>query len=272
METSMSKNSMPNQNNKHETLIGESELLIRFVTGLADDALILGQRLSELCRNGPYLEEDLALSNVALDYIGRASMFYQYAAELSGDGCTEDTLAFFRDERQFTNLLINELPNNDFAFTMVKQYFIDVFNTLYLEQLCHSNDITLSAIAAKAVKESRYHLKRSKPWIRQLAGGTDESLSRVEMAIDELQYFIGEQFLVSDWEQLLVDKGIAVDRTQLQNQWQQEVATLFKQCALSEVNCDVRVKGGRDGIHTEHLGHLLSEMQFLQRAYPGLEW
>ena len=249
-----------------------NELLIRYVTGLADDSLILGQRLSELCSNGPYLEEDLAISNVALDYIGRASMFYKYAADLTGDGCNEDKLAFFRDERQFTNLLINELPNGDFAFTMMKQYYVDVFNTLYLESLIQSTDSNLSAIAAKAVKESRYHLKRSKPWIRQLAGGTEESLARIEMAIDELQSFLGEMFLMEDWEQQLVDQGIAIDRSNLQSNWDDEVTNFFSECGLDKTSSELRIKGGRDGIHTEHLGHLLTEMQFMQRSYPGLDW
>lgn len=250
----------------------DNEILIRYIVSLADDALILGQRLSELCRNGPYLEEDLAMSNVALDYIGRASMFYQYAAELSGDGVTEDTIAFFRDERQFTNLLLNELPNGDFGFTMVRQYFLDVFNTLYLEQLCNSADSQLSAIAAKAVKESRYHLKRSIPWIRQLAGGTEESLARVTMAVEEQESFVGELFEMQAWEQQLAENGIAVDRAALKIHWDQQVSSFFNECGLPNVNSDLRITGGRDGIHTEHLGHMLAEMQFMQRAYPGLEW
>ena len=165
-------------------LTNNKELLLRYVISLADDALILGQRLSEVCSNGPYLEEDLAVSNVALDYIGRASMFYQYAAELSGNGATEDTLAFSRDERHFTNLLINELPNGDFAFMILKQYYLDVFNVHYLENLSQSVDNTLAAIAAKALKESRYHLKRSMPWIEQLAGGTEESKGRIDLAVE----------------------------------------------------------------------------------------
>jgi len=248
------------------------QLLIRYIIGLADDSLILGQRLSELCRNGPYLEEDLAQSNVALDYIGRASMFFKYAAELTGEDCTEDKLAFFRDERQYTNLLINELPNGDFAFTMCKQYYLDVFNSLYLQQLCQSEDTRLSEIAAKAVKESHYHLKRSKPWIRQLAGGTDESLQRLEAAIEELHSFNGEMFVMSDWEQQLADSGVAIDRTKLQSQWDAEVSAFFSECDLSFNDSEIKIKGGRDGIHTEHLGHLLTTMQFMQRAYPNLDW
>jgi len=249
-----------------------TEILTRFVMSLADDSLVLGQRLTELCSSAPYLEEDLAISNVALDYIGRASMFYKYAAELTGEGSTEDSLAFFRDERQYTNLLINELPNGDFAFTLLKQYYIDVFNCLYLEQLSQSSDQTLSAIALKTLKESRYHLKRSIPWIRQLAGGTEESLHRLELAIEELHSFIGEMFVMSDWETQLSNDGIAVDRASLQSLWEEQVSTLFKECALNYSQTEIKIKGGRDGIHTEHLGHLLTELQFIQRSHPGLEW
>ena len=246
--------------------------LIRYVISLADDSLILGQRLSELCSFGPYLEEDVALTNVALDYIGRASMFYKYAAELKGNESTEDKIAFFRDERHYTNLLINELPNGDFAFTMMKQYYLDVFNSHYLQQLSQSEDETLSAIAAKAVKESRYHLKRSKPWIQQLAGGTEESLERIENAIEELQSFIGELFAMPAWEQQLVEDGIAVDRLMLKASWDNDVSSFFQQCDLSVTTSEIKIQGGRDGIHTEHLDHLLTEMKFLQRTYPGLDW
>lgn len=246
--------------------------LQRYIISLADDALILGQRLSELCSNGPFLEEDLAISNVALDYIGRASMFYQYAVELSDGTKTEDSLVFFRDVRQFTNLLINELPNGDFAFMILKQYYLDQFNVLYLQRLCQSSDSTLAAIAAKTVKESRYHLKRSKPWVQQLSAGTEESIERIKQAVEELQSFIGELFVMSNWEQQLSNQGIAVERQELKPLWQHEVTLFFKHCGIEHSICELKIKGGRDGIHTEHLGHLLSEMQSLQRAYPGLEW
>jgi ring-1,2-phenylacetyl-CoA epoxidase subunit PaaC len=249
-----------------------TESLSRFVISLADDSLVLGQRLTELCSRAPYLEEDLAISNVALDYIGRASMFYTYAAELRGDGCTEDDIAFFRDERQYTNLLINELPNGDFAFTLLKQYYLDVFNCLYLEKLTLSTDQTLSAIAVKTLKESRYHLKRSIPWIRQLAGGTNESLERLELAMEELQSFLGEMFAMLDWETQLANQEIAVDRASLLVPWEAQVSTLFNECGLTYTNIELKIKGGRDGIHTEHLGHLLTELQFVQRSHPGLKW
>jgi len=250
----------------------QTNLLVRYLISLADDAMILGQRLSELCSKGPYLEEDLANTNVALDYIGRASLLYQYAASISDDYNSEDQIAYLRDERQYTNLLIHELPNDDFAFTLVKQYYIDSFNCLFLTQLCQSSDERLAQIASKAIKESKYHLKRSEQWMNKLSGGTEESLRRTENAIAELRSFVGELFEVPAWEQILVDSGIAVDRSQLRSVWDKQVSCLFNRQGLSAHVDDTKIVGGRDGIHTEHLGHLLSEMQFLQRAYPGLVW
>ena len=246
--------------------------LIRYVTALADDSLIFGQRLSELCSNAPYLEEDLAISNVALDYIGRASLWYQYAAKLTGGDCTEDSLAFFRDERQYTNLLISELPNGDFAFTLMKQYLIDSFYQLYLVELAKSSDQNIAAIAAKAIKETNYHIKRSAPWIKQLAMGTDESLNRLKLAIEELCDYANELFLMPEFEEQLLAEGIAVDRTALKQQWLDNVNSYFSEIGLESIDLSRTIQGGREGIHTEHLGHMLSEMQFMQRAYPGLEW
>ena len=249
-----------------------NDALIKHVTALADDSMVLGQRLSELCSRGPFMEEDLALTNVALDYIGRASMLYQYAAELTGNDCTEDTLAFRRNEREYTNLLINEIPNGDFAFTMVKQYFIDAFNELYLNQMLTSTDETLAAIAAKAIKETNYHLKRSRQWLRQLALGTDESRARTLLAIEEIEDYAAEFFILSDAEQALLDEGIVVDRSQLREPWLDTVNTHFTDIKLEPLELPRAIQGGREGIHTEHLGHILSDMQFLQRAYPNLNW
>ncbi|MBV1910597.1 MAG: phenylacetate-CoA oxygenase subunit PaaC [Kangiellaceae bacterium] len=246
--------------------------LYRFLVGLADDSVILSHRLSEWCSNGPYLEEDIALSNVALDYIGRARMFYQYAVEIEGKGRTEDDIAYFRNEREYTNLLVHELPINDFAFTMVRQYFLDVFYCLYLEKLTASSDSTVAAIASKAIKESRYHLKRSEPWIEQLSQGTEESKRRVQLALDELVNFVGELFVMDDWEKELLSSAIAVDRTELQSEWDHQVQTFLSTSGMSFDDSQVQIRGGRNGIHTEHLGHLLSEMQFLQRSNPGLNW
>lgn len=246
--------------------------LYRFLVALADDAVVLSHRLSQWCSKAPYLEEDIALSNVALDYIGRARMFYQYAAEVEGKGRTEDDIAYFRNEREFTNLLIHELPINDFAFTMVRQFFLDVFYCQYLTLLCDSKDQQVAAIAAKAVKESRYHLKRSEPWITQLCEGTEESLSRVQDALIELENFAGELFLMSDWETRLVGQGIAVDRAQLHGNWNSHVQDFLKKSGVEFSPCQLQIRGGREGIHTEHLGHMLSDMQYLQRTYPGAQW
>ncbi len=246
--------------------------LYRFLVGMGDDAVVLSHRLSEWCSNGPYLEEDIALSNIALDYIGRARMFYQYAVEIEDKGRNEDDIAYLRNEREFTNLLIHELPINDFAFTMVRQYFLDVYYCQYLQLLTESNDKTIAAIAAKAVKESRYHLKRSEPWITQLSQGTEESKQRIQFALDELENFVGELFLMEDWESELVTQGIAVDREKLQSQWDQQVQSFLEKSKMSFADSQIQIRGGRNGIHTEHLGHMLSEMQYLQRTYPGLEW
>jgi ring-1,2-phenylacetyl-CoA epoxidase subunit PaaC len=250
----------------------QTEKLIKFLIGLGDDSVVLSHRLSEWCSNGPYLEEDIALSNISLDYIGRARMFYQYAVELEDKGQTEDDIAFLRNEREYTNLLIHELPINDFAFTMVRQYFLDVYYCEYLKLLCDSSDERIAAIAAKAVKESRYHLKRSKPWIKQLSEGTDESRERVQLALDELENFVGELFVMEDWEKSLLDDGICVDREKLQTGWDQQVQSFLGESGLDFADSQIQIRGGRNGIHTEHLGHMLSEMQYLQRSMPGLDW
>ena len=249
-----------------------NNVLTTYVIGLADDALILGQRLSELCSRAPYLEEDLAISNVALDYIGRASLLYQYAAKLIGGDTTEDTLAFNRNEREYTNLLIHELPNGDFAFTLAKQYLLDVFNNHYLEALKGSTDTELSAIAHKAIKESNYHLARSKPWIRQLALGTEESNERLVTALAEIMDYVNELFLMPAAEAELLGEGISIDRTALKDTVVNEINELFKSVELQPLVLERTIQGGREGIHTEHLGHMLSDMQFLQRSYPGLKW
>ena len=246
--------------------------LFRFVLALADDSVILSHRLSEWCSNGPYLEEDIALANIALDYIGRARMFYQYAAEVEGENRSEDDLAYLRTEREFTNLIIHELPIGDFAFTMVRQFFLDVFYHLYLQELVKSKDQTVAAIAQKAIKETRYHLKRSEPWIRQLAEGTTESRDRILLAIDELKEVVGELFDMPSWEIELVEAGIAVDRQSLKPAWDKHVQAFLSASDIDFEDTQLQITGGREGIHSEHLGHLLSDMQYLQKTYPGMKW
>ena len=243
-----------------------------YVTRLGDDAVVLGHRISEWCSNAPFLEEDLALQNVALDFIGRARMYYSYAAELANDGRTEDDFAYMRDHRQYQNLLLMELPRGDFAYTMVRQLFVDVYNQLYLEQLIQSKDSTLAAIASKAIKETRYHLRRSHEWVLRLGIGTAESHQRSQQALDDIFGFTHELFDVDTLEQQLVDAGIAVDSSTLKRPWTQQVTDILNEATLKIPQDEWFVRGGREGYHTEYLGHLLNEMQCVHRAYPGQQW
>lgn len=246
--------------------------LIDYCLALGDDSLILGHRLSEWCSNGPFLEEDLALTNVALDFIGRARMFYAHAAELDDQGRSEDDFAFLRDCREYRNFLINELPNGDFAFTMARQLMVDAFDMGFFEQLQNSSEPTLAAIAAKAIKESRYHLRRSREWILRLGDGTEESHERVQNAFNHLWAYATEMFEMPDEELALAEAGIAVDRTTLKDNWLSMVSGTLEQATLTLPDDPLTIGGGRDGIHSEHLGFLLAEMQFMQRAYPGQQW
>lgn len=243
-----------------------------YAVRLGDDSLVLGHRISEWTSYGPFLEEDIALSNVALDYIGRARMYYGYAAELDQDGRTEDDFAYLRDERTFQNLLIHELPRGDFAFSTARQLLVDVFNSLYLPQLVRSQDKTLAAIAGKAIKETQYHLRRSRDWTLRLGDGTEESHQRMQKAIDALWGYTPELFELDVLEQQLVDAGIAVDSSALKQEWLKQVSEILEEATLSCPEESWAVRGGRAGYHTENLGHLLTEMQSLHRAHPGCEW
>ncbi len=243
-----------------------------YAVRLGDDALVLGHRLSEWSSNAPFLEEDLALSNVALDYIGRARMFYTYAGQLRNDGTTEDDYAYLRDCREYYNLLIHELPRGDFAFTVARQFMVDAFNLEFLTGLQSSSDESLAAIAGKAVKESTYHLRRSTDWIMRLGGGTEESLRRLQDAVVELWGYAPELFAMDELESGLLETGVAVDRAGLRDAWNQRVQSTLEAAGVVLPEPTWRVEGGRQGVHTEHLGHLLSELQFVQRAYPGLQW
>ncbi len=247
-----------------------ADTLARFAIRLGDDALILGQRLCEWSSNAPTLEEDLALSNVALDFLGRARMLYGYATQIRGG--SEDELAFTRDERQYENLLLVELPRGDFAYTMLRQYLLDAFEDLYFAALTQSTDPTLAAVAAKTVKEVDYHLRRSTDWIRRLGLGTEESHQRLQNATDELWGYVDELFETDTLEQGLIKQNIAVDRADLQTAWCKRVTELLSASNISVPETPWQVSGGRRGLHTEHLGHLLSEMQYMQRAHPGQQW
>jgi ring-1,2-phenylacetyl-CoA epoxidase subunit PaaC len=246
--------------------------LFDYTVALADDALVLGQRLAEWVSNAPTLEEELALANVALDHIGRARMFYARAVEVRAEVGTEDDLAYGRDATQYRNLLINELPRGDFAFTIVRQFFVDAFNVPFLDALTHSADAGLAAIAGKAIKESTYHLRRSRDWMLRLGDGTDESHARTQRAIDHLACYCRELFEPFAAERRLIESGVAVDRSAIEPHWRATVDATLRDATLSAPRLDRAERGGRDGVHTEHLAALLSVMQTLQRTYPGQRW
>jgi ring-1,2-phenylacetyl-CoA epoxidase subunit PaaC len=238
----------------------------------ADDALILGHRLSEWCGHAPMLEEDMALANMGLDLLGQARELYSYAAKVEGKDNTEDTFAYLRDVRQYRNLLLVEQPNGDFARTMVRQFFYSGFADLYWRATMMSRDATLSAIAAKSEKESAYHLRHSSEWMMRLGDGTEESHRRAQTAVDDLWAFTGEMFAVDDGERGLIDAGIAVDPETLRASWRDTVAHVTSEATLDLPQNDWMQKGGRIGHHSEHLGHLLSVLQSLQRSFPGAAW
>ncbi|MBL4827784.1 MAG: phenylacetate-CoA oxygenase subunit PaaC [Spongiibacteraceae bacterium] len=251
----------------------QNDPLMHYVLSLGDDALVIGQRLLEWCSKAPFLEEDLAISNTSLDFIGRARMFYSYAADLSGDDKTEDDFAFTRDCREFRNCLLYELPRGDFAFTYARQIFIDAYDCLFFDALASSRDERLAAIAAKVVKESRYHWRHSQQWLQRLGGGTQESHDRLQKAITQLADYTGELFEQDEKVVLLVAQGIAVKNAALKEPWYEMLSDRCKDATILLPPLDHwHQTGGRCGLHTEHLGHLLSELQFMQRAYPGLEW
>ena len=242
----------------------------QYAVRLGDDALITAQRLCEWSSRAPTLEEDLALANVGLDYLGRARMCYSYAGELLGK--TEDQLAYLRDAREFENAMIVELPCGDFAFTMVRQYLLDEFELRFFTALANSTDARLAAIAQKTVKEVTYHLRRSWEWMKRLGMGTTESNDRSQQALDELWGYVDELFEMDALEKALMTSGVAVDKATLRADWDAVVKATLLAVGLSLPSHDWQVRGGRSGVHTEHLGHLLTELQFLQRAYPGLAW
>jgi len=246
--------------------------LVLYALRRADDALILGHRLSEWCGHAPTLEEDMALSNIALDLLGQARELYSYAAGVEGKDNDEDKLAYLRDVRQYRNLLLVEQPNGDFARTIVRQLFYSAFADLYWRAMMRSSDQTLAAIAAKSEKESAYHLRHASEWVIRLGDGSEESHARTQAAIDDLWSFTGEMFSVDDSERALIDTGVAIDPATLRPQWLKTVSDVVHEATLLLPKGEWMQQGGRDGRHGEHLGHLLSELQYMQRTFPGLTW
>jgi ring-1,2-phenylacetyl-CoA epoxidase subunit PaaC len=250
----------------------KQESLFYYLLRLGDNALILGHRLSEWCSRGPILEEDLALTNMSLDQIGRANALLTYAGEVEGKGRTADDLAYKRGEREFYNNLMHELPNGDFAFTMARQLILSTFELNLYQRLCESSDLTLSALAAKAVKESRYHSAHARDWNLRLGKGTEESHRRLQQAYNELWMYTGELFEMYDADALLANEKIACDLNLVKATTTEQLLAAMRQADITMPMVDYMQTGSRAGIHTEHLGHLLSEMQYLQRAYPDAKW
>ena len=246
--------------------------LVTALIGLADDHLILGHRLSEWCGHAPMLEEDLAMPNIALDLIGQARALYSYAGELEGAGRDEDALAFGRLERAYRNLLICELPNGDFAHTMLRQFYFASFMQLFWQAAERSADATLAAIAAKAVKEAEYHRRHCAQWVIRLGDGTDESVRRMAEAVALLAPYTGEFFIADQDIGDVIAGGILPDTQTLQPAWQADVEQVFAEARLVPPKDVYAQKGGRRGVHTEAMGHLLAQLQFMQRSFPDMTW
>jgi ring-1,2-phenylacetyl-CoA epoxidase subunit PaaC len=242
-----------------------SSHLIDYTLHLADTTLILSQRNSEWCGHGPILEQDIAITNISLDLLGQSRNFYQYTALLIGGDATEDSLAYLRKEREFKNLLLVEQPNGDWGQTILRQYLYSQFQYLLFEKLQQCNDEQLAAIAAKSIKETAYHVRWSSEWVIRLGDGTEESHQRMLKAIDELWRYTGEMFAPAEYETI-------ADVSSLKNEWLQKVTSIFNEATLPIPEKAFMQTGGKEGKHTEHLGYILTELQYMQRAYPGAQW
>ena len=245
--------------------------LFTYTLRIADSSLILGQRMSEWCSKGPTLEEDIALSNISLDMFGQANGFYEYAAQLDGTKSADD-LAFKRNEREFFNHQMVEIENGHFGNTMVRNFLHDAFNLLFYTELANSKDETLTALAAKSLKEVKYHLRHSSNWLIRLGDGSEESSKKVQDSLNEIWQFTGELFEMDKLDTELLNYGIAVDNASLKEEWDTIVNNTLSQAKLTRPEDAYMATGGKKGIHSEYLGFILAEMQFLQRAYPDAKW
>jgi ring-1,2-phenylacetyl-CoA epoxidase subunit PaaC len=246
--------------------------LVQYLIRLGDDRLILGHRNSEWAGHGPILEEDIALANISLDLIGEAQLFLDLAAKLEGQGRDADGLAYWRDENQFTNLQMLELPRGDFAFTLMRQFLFSAWSHFQLEGLAQANQSDLAGIAGKALKENRYHLRHAGEWVVRFGGGTEESHRRAQAALDSLWPWTGEFFLEDDTDRAMVTAVNAVPAAVCKPKWDGLVADVLTRAGLTIPQTPMRMVGGRKGRHTEHLGHLLAEMQIVARSHPGAKW
>lgn len=246
--------------------------LYQYILGIADNSLILGQRMGELCGHGPSLETDIACTNISLDLFGQVRSYYQYAAKLANDGSTEDTIAMLRKERDYLNVLLVEQPNTDFAYTMTRQFLFDVYHFLLLTELQKSKDLTLAAIATKSIKEVSYHQRFSSDWIKRLGDGTEESHQKMQSAVDDLWTYTDELFHQTEADKAMVAEGIGVDAPNLKEVYYQRINDILEEATLKIPESKYFQKGGKQGIHTEHMGFLLTELQYMQRAFPNMQW
>lgn len=249
-----------------------TEIRYRYALQQGDNALILAQRLSEWCGHGPALEQDIALSNIALDLLGQARMWLSYAAELEGRNRTEDDLAFLRDEREFRNVLLVEQPNGHWGVTILRQFFYDAYSFYSYQALRDSADERMAAIAEKALKETTYHLRFSSEWTIRLGDGTDESRQKMQEALEVLWPYAGELCIPGEVDRIACEQGIAPDLIAIKSKWMQRVSEVLDEAKLNVPADAYMHTGGKEGLHTEYLGRILPEMQFLQRAYPGAKW
>jgi ring-1,2-phenylacetyl-CoA epoxidase subunit PaaC len=275
--------------------MNQNEQQLNYTLQLADNLLIHAQRLGEWCGHGPILEQDIALTNTCLDHIGAARPLYQYAAEQvnkltvldrqtlftspaleqvfsNGKTASEDDIAYLRDAWDFKNVLLVEQPNDDWAFTMSKCFFLDAFHVPFYKALQASTDKILAGVAEKSLKEVNYHLKWSSEWVIRLGDGTDESHEKMQTAINERWAYTGELFQQSEADIAALAGGFGVDLSLIKTAWDEHIAKVFEPAKLTIPTNDWMQKGGKDGMHTEHLGYILAEMQYMQRAYPGMEW
>ena len=248
------------------------EALFQYILRIGDTNLILGQRLSEWTGHGPFLEEDLALTNIALDITGAAKSFLEYAAKIEDKGRTEDDLAFLRNDRQFFNAQITELPNGDYARTIARQVLVDCFDYYFYQELSKSKDETLAGIAQKSLKEVTYHLRHTSSWLERFGDGTEESHNKVQLALSELWQYTNELFEMNEVDEILIKEGIAVDLNLVKTKWEKHISELAEKATLTIPKNVFMQTGSRKGIHTEHLAFILAEMQALPRMYPDAKW
>ncbi len=246
--------------------------LYDYLLWMGDTTLVLGHRISEWCGHGPILEEDIALTNIALDLLGQARLYLTYAGELEGKGRSEDDLAYLRDVMDYKNSLLAEQPNGDFAFTIVRQFLFTAFSYHLQDALLSSTNERIRSIAEKAIKEVTYHLRHSSDWIIRLGDGTEESHDKVQKALNEIWMFTDDLFVMLPEDKQLLDEKIIPDLADIRKKWNDTIKGVLDEATLKLPTETYMMEGGRDSKHTEHLGYILADMQFLQRAYPGAKW